>query len=286
MARLDNVSRLLGRVLTTLDRNPALLESVGRSIENVGGGARGALEGGGGAPGALGRRGREAASRNGGYPKSRRARPHPTRDGPPGGKEAIRRPVGYPDPRRRNPAGRATGGHEEGPPAPPRPGDHRVRGLPGQPGSQTRRRQHHNPQPLALAHLSACHRCHQRGRCSGGGSLTPRWRRASRMAIQPRTAEPWSCHSPAMRRSWRSSRRRRRVVILAWCRQWWSAFVPCAFSQPQRRDQRVAGRSTPVDVRDVEAPVAHHQLGVRSPPRAARCAQRHRGPFGSGRNPS
>jgi hypothetical protein len=85
MARLDNVSRLLGRVLTTLDRNPALLESVGRSIENVGGGARGALEGGGGAPGALGRRGREAASRNGGYPKSRRARPHPTRDGPPGG---------------------------------------------------------------------------------------------------------------------------------------------------------------------------------------------------------
>jgi hypothetical protein len=60
MARLDNVSRLLGRVLTTLDRNPALLESVGRSIENVGGGARGTLEGAGGALGALGRGGRQA----------------------------------------------------------------------------------------------------------------------------------------------------------------------------------------------------------------------------------
>jgi hypothetical protein len=60
MARLDNVSKLLGRVLTTLDRNPVLLESVGRSIENVGGGARGTLEGAGGALGALGRGGREA----------------------------------------------------------------------------------------------------------------------------------------------------------------------------------------------------------------------------------
>ena len=60
MARLDNVSKLLGRVLTTLDRNPALLESAARSIENVGGGARGTLEGAGGALGALGRGGREA----------------------------------------------------------------------------------------------------------------------------------------------------------------------------------------------------------------------------------
>jgi hypothetical protein len=85
--------------------------------------------------------------------------------------------------------------------------------------------------PLALADLDACYRCHQRGRCSGGGSLTPRWRRASRMAIQPRAAEPWSCHSPAIRRSWRSSRRRRRVVIPAWCHRW-SSFVACAFSQP------------------------------------------------------
>lgn len=44
-ARLDNVTRILGRVLTTVDRNPELLERVGRSIEGVGGGARGTLEG-------------------------------------------------------------------------------------------------------------------------------------------------------------------------------------------------------------------------------------------------
>ena len=44
-ARLDNVSRILGRVLTTLDRNPKLLESVGHAVEQVGGGARGTLEG-------------------------------------------------------------------------------------------------------------------------------------------------------------------------------------------------------------------------------------------------
>jgi hypothetical protein len=56
-----------------------------------------------------------------------------TRDGPPDGfpPPAGRRLGGLHDPRRRNPAGRATGRREEGPPAPPRPGDHRVRGLPG-----------------------------------------------------------------------------------------------------------------------------------------------------------
>lgn len=59
-ARLDNVSKILGRVLTTLDRNPALLESIGRSVEKVGGGARGTLEGAGGALGAVGQGGREA----------------------------------------------------------------------------------------------------------------------------------------------------------------------------------------------------------------------------------
>ena len=38
-ARLDNVRAILARVLTSLDRNPELLESVGRAAENVGGGA-------------------------------------------------------------------------------------------------------------------------------------------------------------------------------------------------------------------------------------------------------
>jgi hypothetical protein len=38
-ARLDNVTAILERVLTTLDRNPELLESVGHAVEDVGGGA-------------------------------------------------------------------------------------------------------------------------------------------------------------------------------------------------------------------------------------------------------
>jgi hypothetical protein len=45
--RLDNVTAILARVLTTLDRNPELLESVGRAVENVGGGARKTLAGAG-----------------------------------------------------------------------------------------------------------------------------------------------------------------------------------------------------------------------------------------------
>lgn len=60
VARVDEVSKLLGRVMTTLDRNPALLESVGRSIEHVGGGARETLRGAGGAVGDIGRGGRQA----------------------------------------------------------------------------------------------------------------------------------------------------------------------------------------------------------------------------------
>src|SRR5215213_7221130 len=32
-ARLDNVTAILARVLTTLDRNPELLESIGRAVE-------------------------------------------------------------------------------------------------------------------------------------------------------------------------------------------------------------------------------------------------------------
>lgn len=39
-ARLDNVSLILERVLTTLDRNPQLLESVGRTVEHVGEGGK------------------------------------------------------------------------------------------------------------------------------------------------------------------------------------------------------------------------------------------------------
>ncbi|MBS1870797.1 MAG: hypothetical protein JSS99_14175 [Actinobacteria bacterium] len=40
-ARLDNVTLILERVLTTLDRNPELLESLGRTVEQVGeGGGR------------------------------------------------------------------------------------------------------------------------------------------------------------------------------------------------------------------------------------------------------
>jgi hypothetical protein len=39
-ARLDNVTKILGRVLTTLDRNPELLQSVGEALGDVGGGAR------------------------------------------------------------------------------------------------------------------------------------------------------------------------------------------------------------------------------------------------------
>jgi hypothetical protein len=38
-ARLNNVTAILERVLTTLDRNPELLESVGKAVEDVGGGA-------------------------------------------------------------------------------------------------------------------------------------------------------------------------------------------------------------------------------------------------------
>jgi len=46
-ARLDNVSQILGRVLTTLDRNPQLLESVGKAVEDVGEGGGRTLAGAG-----------------------------------------------------------------------------------------------------------------------------------------------------------------------------------------------------------------------------------------------
>jgi hypothetical protein len=38
-ARLENVTKILARVLTTLDRNPELLRSVGEALGDVGGGA-------------------------------------------------------------------------------------------------------------------------------------------------------------------------------------------------------------------------------------------------------
>lgn len=59
--RLERVTAIVDRVLTTLDRNPELVESLGRTLEDVGGGARHALgetgeaveQVGGGAEGAM-----------------------------------------------------------------------------------------------------------------------------------------------------------------------------------------------------------------------------------------
>lgn len=59
-ARLNNVSLILGRVLTTLDRNPTLLESVGKSVESVGAGGQRVLQGTGEAVGDVGEGGGEA----------------------------------------------------------------------------------------------------------------------------------------------------------------------------------------------------------------------------------
>jgi hypothetical protein len=67
-ARLHNVTAILARVLTTLDRNPELLKSVGEALGDVGGGARSLLSDtgdavksvGGGAESALGDVGRGA----------------------------------------------------------------------------------------------------------------------------------------------------------------------------------------------------------------------------------
>jgi len=46
-ARLDHVAAIVDRVLTTLDRNPELVESLGRAVQDVGSGAGHALEGAG-----------------------------------------------------------------------------------------------------------------------------------------------------------------------------------------------------------------------------------------------
>lgn len=53
-ARLDNVGLILERVLTTLDRNPELLKSVGRTVEQVGEGGGQLLSGAGEAVGEIG----------------------------------------------------------------------------------------------------------------------------------------------------------------------------------------------------------------------------------------
>jgi pyruvate/2-oxoglutarate dehydrogenase complex dihydrolipoamide acyltransferase (E2) component len=47
--RLDHVAAIVDRVLTTLDRNPELIKSLGRTVEHVGGGASHALDETGGA---------------------------------------------------------------------------------------------------------------------------------------------------------------------------------------------------------------------------------------------
>jgi hypothetical protein len=87
------------------------------------------------------------ASRNGGY-RGEPAGQTPTRTASRVGKQATRGPSARWLRRPAVPESgcRSSGGRQDGPPAPPRPGDHRVRGLPGQPGSQTRPRQRHNPQ--------------------------------------------------------------------------------------------------------------------------------------------
>jgi hypothetical protein len=53
--RLAEVTKILGRVLTTLDRNPKLLKSVGEALGDVGGGARDLLTDTGDALGSVGK---------------------------------------------------------------------------------------------------------------------------------------------------------------------------------------------------------------------------------------
>jgi pyruvate/2-oxoglutarate dehydrogenase complex dihydrolipoamide acyltransferase (E2) component len=45
--RLDHVAAIVDRVLTTLDRNPELIKSIGKAVEDVGSGAQQTLEGAG-----------------------------------------------------------------------------------------------------------------------------------------------------------------------------------------------------------------------------------------------
>lgn len=56
-ARLNNVRAIVARVATSLDRNPELLQSIGRAVEDVGGGAGHVLDKTGEALKDLGQRG-------------------------------------------------------------------------------------------------------------------------------------------------------------------------------------------------------------------------------------
>jgi hypothetical protein len=58
--RLRNVTKILGRVLTTLDRNPELLQSVGEALGDVGGGAHDLLTDTGDALKSVGKGGQSA----------------------------------------------------------------------------------------------------------------------------------------------------------------------------------------------------------------------------------
>jgi len=58
--RLTEVTKILSRVLTTLDRNPELLKSVGQALGDVGGGAHDLLTDTGDAVGSVGRGARSA----------------------------------------------------------------------------------------------------------------------------------------------------------------------------------------------------------------------------------
>jgi len=80
--RLDNVEAILSRVLTSLDRNPKLLESVGKSLERVSSGAQETLgsvgegieEVGSGAGKAAGELGEGAGKAAGGVAKGARGK--------------------------------------------------------------------------------------------------------------------------------------------------------------------------------------------------------------------
>jgi pyruvate/2-oxoglutarate dehydrogenase complex dihydrolipoamide acyltransferase (E2) component len=72
-ARLDHVAAIVDRVLTTVDRNPELLENLGRAADEIGAGAGRALEQTGGAVESLGRTAGEAGGGLGGGELARTA---------------------------------------------------------------------------------------------------------------------------------------------------------------------------------------------------------------------
>ena len=70
-ARLDHVAAIVDRVLTTLDRNPKLMESLGRAVDHVGAGAGDALGDTGEALRAIGEGAKGALEHVVGNPESR-----------------------------------------------------------------------------------------------------------------------------------------------------------------------------------------------------------------------